>query len=73
MGQVPDNRGLGPTGAGQLQEGVSSVTVEACGQTDLTGAPAQAALSVQGLRDACCLEYGEVAGVKGSFGSQCRA
>lgn len=64
--------GSGARSAGELQVGVSTVTAEARGQTDLAGAPAQAVLGVQGLRDARCLEYGEVAGLKGSFRSQGR-
>ena len=57
VGQVPDDRGLGPAGAGQLQVGFSVVAAEARGQTDLAGAPAQVALGAQSLREACCLEY----------------
>ena len=65
VAQAPEDRDLGPAGAGQLQVGVSTVTVEARGQRELTGAPAQDALRAQGPRDAGCLEYGESGGVSG--------
>ena len=59
VGQVPQDQGLGPAGTGQLQVGVSTVTMEVRGQVELAGAPAQAALGAQGPRDSCRLEYGE--------------
>ena len=40
VGQVPQDQGLGPAGTGQLQVGISTVTMEVRGQVELAGAPA---------------------------------
>ena len=40
VGQVPQNQGVGPAGTGQLQVGISTVTMEVRGQVELAGAPA---------------------------------
>lgn len=40
VGQVPQDQGLGPAGMGQLQVGISTVTMEVRGQVELAGAPA---------------------------------
>lgn len=39
MGQVPQNQGVEPAGMGQLQAGISTVTMEVRGQVELAGGP----------------------------------